>query len=226
MDLDLCIFIDALDEHNGPPEFIAEFLKDITKPRNSRTRIKILFSSRPWDAFKDVFPNCPGFQIHEHTDNDIRELCTHVINNECPGSQEFFQLVEEIVKRAKGVFLWVKLVLQDLSKTAAAALPGSSSEALSSELRIALPNLPENLVEYYSTIVERIPQSFRRGTFCLLEVVAKGDEIYLADVPKILCCLNFTRFSELRQILENQDERTPEHWATLLRTYDYCTRRL
>lgn len=221
MDLDLCIFIDALDEHNGPPEFIAEFLKDITKPRNSRTRIKILFSSRPWDAFKDVFPNCPGFQIHEHTDNDIRELCTHVINNECPGSQEFFQLVEEIVKRAKGVFLWVKLVLQDLSKTAAAALPGSSSEALSSELRIALQNLPENLVEYYSTIVERIPQSFRRGTFCLLEVVAKGDEIYLADVPKILCCLNFTRFSELRQILENQDERTPEHWATLLRTYEY-----
>lgn len=128
--------------------------------------------------------------------------------------------MEEIVKRAKGVFLWVKLVLQDLSKTAAAALPGSSSETLSSELRIALQNLPENLVEYYSTIVERIPQSFRREAFCLLEVVAKGDEIYLADVPKILCCLNFTRFSEMRQILENQDERTPEHWATLLRT---CT---
>lgn len=79
MDLDLCIFIDALDEHNGPPEFTSEFLKDITKPRNSRTRIKILFSSRPWDAFKDAFPNCPGFQIHEHTDNDIRELCTHVL---------------------------------------------------------------------------------------------------------------------------------------------------
>ncbi|KAL6817397.1 hypothetical protein V8C40DRAFT_281633 [Trichoderma camerunense] len=218
MDLDLCIFIDALDEHNGPPEFIAEFLKDITKPRNSRTRIKILFSSRPWDAFKDAFPNCPGFQIHEHTDNDIRELCTHVINNECPDSQELFQLVEEIVKRAKGVFLWVKLVLQDLTKIVAAALLGGNSEALSSELRIALQNLPDDLIDYYSSIVERIPQSFRREAFCLLEVVAKGDDIYLADVPKILCCLNFTRFSELHQILENLEERTPEHC--------YCTRQL
>ncbi|KAL7906988.1 hypothetical protein GGI35DRAFT_482355 [Trichoderma velutinum] len=219
MDLDLCIFIDALDEHNGPPEFIAEFLKDITKPRNSRTRIKILFSSRPWDAFKDAFPDCPGFQIHQHTDNDIRELCTRFINSECPGSQELFQLVEEIVKRAKGVFLWVKLVLQELSKIAATAPSGRSTEALSNELQVALQKLPDDLIEYYSTIVERTPQSFRREAFCLLEVVAKGDEIYLADVPKILCCLNFIRFSELGQILENLDERTPEHWATLLRTY-------
>ncbi|KAL6789794.1 hypothetical protein J3E68DRAFT_439026 [Trichoderma sp. SZMC 28012] len=201
MDLDLCIFIDALDEHDGPPEFIAEFLKDITMPRNSRTRIKILFSSRPWDAFKDAFPDCPGFQIHQHTDNDIRELCTHIINSECPGSQELFQLVEEIVKRAKGVFLWVKLVLQDLSKIAAAAQPGSSTGALSSELRIALQNLPDDLVEYYSTIVERTPQSFRREAFCLLEVVAKGEDIYyLKDVPGILRCLNFSHFSELDQI--------------------------
>ncbi|KAK4077032.1 uncharacterized protein Triagg1_3999 [Trichoderma aggressivum f. europaeum] len=219
MDLDLCIFIDALDEHDGPPEFIAEFLKDIIQPRNSRTRVKILFSSRPWDVFKDVFPDCPGFQIHQHTDNDIRELCTHVINSECPASQELFQLVEEIVKRAKGVFLWVKLVLQELSKIAASAPLGRNTEALSGELRVALQNLPDDLVEYFSTIVERIPQSFRREAFCLLEVVAKGDGVYLADVPKILGCLNFSHYSELEQILENLDERTPEQWATLLRTY-------
>lgn len=219
IDLDLCIFIDALDEHDGPPEFIAEFLKDITQQKNTRTRLKILFSSRPWDQFMEAFHNCPGFRIHEHTENDIRELCIHVIQTECPGSQELLQLVDEIVKRAKGVFLWVKLVLQDLSKIARGALRREDTQTLSRELQETLQALPDGLVEYYSTIIERLSQSFRRKAFCLLEVVAKGETIYLADVPKILSCLDFPRFSDRDHILEHLDGLSLQDLAICLRTY-------
>ncbi|KAL7815736.1 hypothetical protein V8C26DRAFT_103026 [Trichoderma gracile] len=219
IDLDMCFFIDALDEYDGPSEFIAEFLKEITQRRSSRTRLKILFSSRPWDKFTDAFGECPGFRIHEHTENDIRQLCLHVIRTECPGSQELLQLVEGIVKQAKGVFLWVKLVLHDLSTIAATSSRRDNTRALSNELQEALKRLPRDLAEYYSTIIERIPQSFRREAFCLLEVVTKGYEIYLEDIPKILSCLDFSRFAERDRILKESVKSSVEELSVLLRTY-------
>lgn len=219
IELDMCLFIDALDEYDGQPEFIADFLKELTQQRTSRTRVKILFSSRPWDKFTDAFGDCPGFRIHEHTENDIRELCYYIIQAECPSSRELLLLVEEIVKQAEGVFLWVKLVLLDLAKIASAAVRRGDTETLSHELREALKNLPKDLVDYYSTIVERIPQCFRREAFCLLEVVAKGDEVHLEDIPKILSCLNFSHFDERRQIIESLDEPDFQALAISLRTY-------
>ncbi|KAH6608207.1 hypothetical protein Trco_004520, partial [Trichoderma cornu-damae] len=219
IDLDLCIFIDALDEHDGPPEFIAEFLQDMVKHQNSRTRLKVLFSSRPWNAFTEAFGHCPGFRIHEHTENDIREVCAHVIQPSTPGSEELLQLVDDIVEQAKGVFLWVKLVLHDLSKVAATAIQRGRTESLSDELVATLKNIPHDLIEYYSTIVERIPQSYRREGFCLLEVVAKGDEILLVDVPKIISCLNFSRASERERIISELEAGFSEDLIDSLRMY-------
>ncbi|EHK16100.1 uncharacterized protein TRIVIDRAFT_10289, partial [Trichoderma virens Gv29-8] len=220
INLEVCLFIDALDEHDGSPEFIVEFLKDITrKKKKSRTRLKILFSSRPWDIFMTAFGDRPGFRIHDHTENDIRELCIHIIQTECPHSQELLELIEEIVKRSNGVFLWAKLVLQDLTKIAVGA-PGSDTGNLSSKLQDTLRSLPSDLIEYYRTIVERIPMSFRREVFCLLEVLAKRVQaIYLHDVPLILNCLRFSDFSArdyIRQKSANPNIRTLE---SLLRTH-------
>lgn len=217
--LDVCIFIDALDEYDGPPEFIAQFLLDITGQRNSHTRLKILFSSRPWDKFTKAFRNCPGFRIHEHTENDVRELCSHVIKTECPDSKEILLLVEEIVKRAKGVFLWVKLVLYEMSKITSSAPREDEGGTLSLKLRETLQSLPHDLIQYYSSIAERIPSPFRREAFCLLEVVSKGDNVYLHEVPAFLSCLNFHRFSDRDHILEKLPRSTSEDLAALLRTY-------
>lgn len=119
VDLDVCLFLDALDEYDGRPESIAEFLKEIVKPqKNSRTRIRVLFSSRPWNVFIQELRGCPGFHIHEHTKDDVLEVCAQNIKPESPGGREIVQLVEEIVQRARGVFLWVRLVLADLSAQA------------------------------------------------------------------------------------------------------------
>lgn len=219
IDMDLCIFIDALDEHDGPPEFIAQFLKDIVRQQSNRTRLKILFSSRPWNAFLEAFSDCPGFRIHEHTKNDVRELCAHAIQLSTPGSEHLLQLVNDIVERAEGVFLWVKLVLSDLSKVIATATEKGSTEALPGDLMATLESLPHDLIDYYGTIIERIPQSYRREAFCLLDTVAKGDYIQLADVPTILACLDFSKYSERDQILDELERKPREDLAILLRTF-------
>lgn len=70
--VNLYLFLDALDEYGGRPDFIASFIKRITQ-HSSRalTRIKICLSSRLWNVFIDEFNICPGFRIHEKTQKDI-----------------------------------------------------------------------------------------------------------------------------------------------------------
>jgi len=71
-DLDLCLFLDALDEYDGRPEFVSRFLKVLSEEEAfPRTKVKVLFSSRPWTIFQEEFAGCPGFKIHDHTKEDM-----------------------------------------------------------------------------------------------------------------------------------------------------------
>ncbi|OTA90642.1 hypothetical protein M434DRAFT_77651 [Hypoxylon sp. CO27-5] len=172
-DLDLCLLIDALDEYDGRPEFISGFLKDLTKEAYfPRTEIRILFSSRPWNVFREEFSSCEGLKIHEHTENDIRSFCITSIFQKAQLSQYLLPLVEEVVSRASGVFLWVKLVLRDLFAITAM---GSYREKVENELRSKLDSIPDQLDDYYATIIRRISESCRWDTYVALECLARTD---------------------------------------------------
>ncbi|KAK1252596.1 hypothetical protein MKX08_003783 [Trichoderma sp. CBMAI-0020] len=191
IDLDLCLFLDALDEHDGPPEVISHFIKKFTTTAGkSRTRMNILFSSRPWQPFIDAFGQNPGFQIQDFTEDDIRELCLQKTISGGPGSAEVLELTEQIVKQARGVFLWVNLVLSDLLENAARlVVSGHSRDQLHSALIDILNSLPNNLEQYYKLIITRIPSSYRWEANCLLEVISKSaDAIFLSQVSDILAC--------------------------------------
>jgi hypothetical protein len=72
-DLEVLLFFDALDEYSGPPEMIAEFVQSLVQPvPDSKTKVKILLSSRPWDAFVISFGQQPGLKMHEQTKGDMR----------------------------------------------------------------------------------------------------------------------------------------------------------
>lgn len=54
--MDLALFFDALDEFGGPPDVICRFLKDLVQTSDtSATRVKVCFSSRPWESLKAHF---------------------------------------------------------------------------------------------------------------------------------------------------------------------------
>ncbi|KAK5989396.1 hypothetical protein PT974_10915 [Cladobotryum mycophilum] len=215
IDIDICLFIDALDEHDGPPEFISHFVKDLISNQGSRTRIKILFSSRRWDTFVEAFDQYPGLQIHDFTENDIREICVRTIGSNIPGSDDILKMTDEIVERARGVFLWVKLVLNDLSQCAAKFLATRKDrEHLPSELLKAMELLPNDLSQYYETIIERLPYSSRWEAFCLLEVVSKSTEpIFLHDVSKILACSNVKKRADIEEAAMPQRNRAANKYT-------------
>jgi hypothetical protein len=80
--LDLCIFIDGLDEYEGPNRDILEFMKIATScPTSSIQRIKMCLSSRPLNAFEFFFDKHPRLRIQDHTRRDIARFVSDTINS-------------------------------------------------------------------------------------------------------------------------------------------------
>lgn len=190
-DLRVCMIFDALDEYDERLETIAKFLKYLAKSRPkkiSRTEAQVLFSSRPWPVFQAEFGQCPGFRIYEHTQSDIRAFAGGALRISTLGQRQLSLLAKDIVSRARGVFLWVKLVLRDLNSRVDAAL-STKGEDLMASLQECLDSLPDELEDYYATIVQRLPSSTRRETYILLECLSRTTErFFLEDLEVIRAC--------------------------------------
>jgi len=92
--LDLCLFLDGLDEYDGRPEFMSQFLHDLADENAfPRTKIRVLFSSRPWAIFQEEFARCTGFQVQDFTQDDIRNYCITTIPNNVKAICNFKQLM-------------------------------------------------------------------------------------------------------------------------------------
>jgi hypothetical protein len=115
--LNLCLFIDGLDEYDGDHAEMAELFKIVT----SSASVKACISSRPWVVFEETFQTCPGLRLQELTRGDIEHFTTNTLHNSNTFKRLALQqpalaksLIEEIVEYSSGVFLWVRLVVKSL----------------------------------------------------------------------------------------------------------------
>ncbi|KGO67658.1 hypothetical protein PITC_064210 [Penicillium italicum] len=114
----ICLFIDGLDEFAGDHQQIVEFFKDCVI---SYTHVKVCLSSRPFPIFRAAFGKNLGLELHELTRRDMLHFAQdHLYRDPFVGQlltqdeEAASQLIENIVKRADGVFLWVVLVVESL----------------------------------------------------------------------------------------------------------------
>ncbi|CAG9990569.1 unnamed protein product [Clonostachys byssicola] len=165
--MDMIIFLDALDEFAGHADVICRFLKGLTQNvPTRRSRIKICFSSRPSDIFQSHFSGLPGFRLHEQTRSDIEEYATSKLANSPVASPSIIKL---IISRAQGVFLWVSLAVKELLDT----ISSSETDVSTKSLEKRLLQLPDDLFDFYELIIERISKPNRRYTYALLELIIR-----------------------------------------------------
>ncbi|KAK2736572.1 hypothetical protein CKAH01_07772 [Colletotrichum kahawae] len=119
-----CFFIDGLDEMEELDDFehrhLAETLNEWS--RYSSANIKFCVSSREYNVFLNHFRQQQRIRLHDLTKRDMakyvrdeltRSVRVHVIAESSIDSV-VKPLVDSIVERAQGIFLWVKLVVNDL----------------------------------------------------------------------------------------------------------------
>lgn len=151
-DFRLALFIDGLDEFDGRPEKIISFIEDV----NSKHNVKICVASRPWEAFRDAFQQGPSLAMQKLTKNDITTYirgrfarCEAFNERKAVSSAALDQLLKDIALKAKGVFLWVSIVVRLLIQD---MVDGRNLD----QLQKTLGSLPDDISRLYTEIWQSI----------------------------------------------------------------------
>ena len=157
-----CFFIDGLDEFDGDHNEIVVLIQGFAKSEN----IKWCLSSRPWNVFRAAFGNGsnPSFKLENLTKEDI----SLYVRDELEGNEAFRNLkrregiacatlVEEIVDKAEGVFLWVFLVVRSLKS-------GLQNADRVMDLQRRLQHFPSDLEAYFQHMLNNIDDNYLQQT--------------------------------------------------------------
>lgn len=148
-------FLDALDEHAGDNDELAQILKSIVdKVDNDCVILRLCLASRSWTVFEQYFGKYPGLAVHEHTQTDIEiytrsELEASIDDPELISSERLHTLTQQITLKALGVFIWVRLVVEQLAKGIRDGSPYSSLED-------EVARMPQELEDLYANILRRL----------------------------------------------------------------------
>ena len=163
----ICVFIDGLDEYDGRPDDIiklVEFLKILN-------HVKLCVSSRPWNEFLKAFGGDGMMQlrINEFTRKDIEKYVRDTLEDDVSfqemkeDDKDCAELIQEIVNRSNGVFLWVRLVVQSL-------LEGVTNADSVVALRRRLQSFPTDLLSYFKRELLSVDEFYRQNTARFFQV--------------------------------------------------------
>jgi hypothetical protein len=114
-----CFFIDGLDEYDGDYEEISEYFSSLS----NLSYVKFCIASRPLIVFKDSFNGFPSLKLQELTSKDIQRYIKDKLNGHrrmkfwiTREPEQCNRLAAQLIDKAEGVFLWVKLVVKSLLK--------------------------------------------------------------------------------------------------------------
>ncbi|KAI0183667.1 hypothetical protein EV127DRAFT_17783 [Xylaria flabelliformis] len=154
--------IDALDECDSPRIFL-ECLNSFA----DRLPIRILLLSRNTDSISMSFDrlsrSIPASKIEKstagHNRNDIERFVQSELDHMRGGSQFRQQLLQDIMKRSEGNFLWVKLVLEEVM--------GCHTEE---NIREVLEEIPNDMTLMFQRMEKSLLKSVRQSDIPLIKV--------------------------------------------------------
>lgn len=156
-DKNFWVLLDGLDEFEGEHDSIKNMLESLQELPN----VKILVSSRPLPVFVTAFDRNPKMYLQDLTHMDIE---TYVKDSILPHPNmarlshveplKAMGVVEALVKKASGVFLWVALACQSIRT-------GLDDFDTVPELMRRAEKIPPKLEDFFRQIIDGIGDSKR-----------------------------------------------------------------
>lgn len=180
----VAIFIDGLDEFKIMPSEVLKVIHGLCE----REGIKVCIASRQWFEFSDELDRYPMLRMQDITSNDtllfvrgsLGENRGFIEQRNIYG-KEVDWLVDEIVDKSNGVFLWAHLVTRSL-------LQAFSEGYGLPKLKAILEEFPERLDGLYSKIWSQVEE--RKSNFARLMALKREADghlhylnLWLADDP-------------------------------------------
>ncbi|KAH6976880.1 hypothetical protein EDB80DRAFT_593930, partial [Ilyonectria destructans] len=223
-EFNLAVFIDGLDEFEGEHDKLVGFVKLL----HSHPGTKICVSSRPWNVLLDAFSYSPSLQIEDLTAGDIEKFVKSEFQR-TPGFRELrdalpsdaSQLIDGIISKAQGVFLWVSVVVQTLRD-------GLTEGDRLADLQAVLDELPSDLSGLYQNIWSRMKPGYLAHSSQLFQIHRCSTSslgavtMWLADEENSLDeNINIIRQQRARHILQVMKRRVNSRTGGLLEVSDY-----
>ena len=193
----LCFFIDGLDEYQGNHHNIIQAVSNLAKLPN----VKICLSSRPWNVFQFAFGSLADTNVCLVMQELTREDIALYVQQHLEEDQRFIEaqrrdgrcseIVDEITKRADGVFLWVFLLVNELIKSLT-----NAGDFLTLQRR--LHRIPPGLDQYFRHMFDNLEEFYRQETARVFRVVLEMP----FDVP-IEAFLVFCDTDEVAKLMVN-----------------------
>lgn len=167
-------FIDGLDEFKGPPEQIISLVRRL--PTSVDT--KYCISSGKWNEFQIAFGEDTGFRgrsiyLEEMNAADIKTFVSKQLSGQeifkrwtRENQQDSQTLVDTVVTKAAGVFLWVDLVVRS-------SIRGIKSEDSLKTLQERLTELPDDLNEYFERMLDSVEKVYRPEATKIYQVMLR-----------------------------------------------------
>lgn len=153
--LRMCFFIDGLDEYDSDHVELCGVLRELA----GSAHVKMCLSSRRWPVFERSFggEGQESLDIHELTRDDIRKFVNDQLQTQPEWTSEVSkdvtlekaELVDRIVAKADGVFLWAFFVTRSLRE-------GLSNGEKIGDLNRRFRQLPTDLGQLFKHILEQV----------------------------------------------------------------------
>jgi hypothetical protein len=162
------LLIDGLDEYDGPHKDVAEYFKKLSRASN----MKILVSSRPLHPLVAAFSENPRMNLPDLTRTDIAAYIDDTISSHAHMKKTISvvnpelrsELIDDLIQKASGVFLWVVLACRSL-------LEGFDAFEDIQDLKARVDRLPDELAELFSHMMAKIEPRWREHAAKLLRLM-------------------------------------------------------
>ncbi|CZR63072.1 uncharacterized protein PAC_12969 [Phialocephala subalpina] len=167
-----CFLVDGLDEFEGDTLDLCAFFQEASRlnPENA----KFCLSSRPWVQFQSNFEGCATLRLQDLTCDDIKLYVKEKFGQNAAFRKLELQdpdlvstLTDEIVDKAEGVFLWVRVVVGQL-------LIGVSNRDSISQLWKCLRSFPGDLHPLYTTMLSQIDPIYLEWASKAFQIMRKS----------------------------------------------------
>ncbi|KAL8840487.1 MAG: hypothetical protein Q9176_003813 [Flavoplaca citrina] len=150
----LCVFIDGLDEYVGDQDTLLHIISLLS----SVGGCKVCVSSRPDQKFRSEFQGYPQCRVQDLNQKDIEKMVTDklkpCLEKNKPNETEAIEyLLHILIDKAEGVFLWLGMMIKDLSR---ASRHGNTI----SELHQRLETTPNTMNGLYRRILRSLDKMY------------------------------------------------------------------
>lgn len=178
----MCFFIDGLDEVSGDQDTLITIIQELILDVN----IKVVLSSRPYPTFDRAFSSRAMLRLQDLTKADIRKFVSDQLlafpRLQSMTAQDLqnvpdaaiSMIIDVIVWKADGVFLWVELAVKD-------QIRGINEEDSLEQLRERLRILPTTLEELYAHMLNKIHKAHWKEAAWFLRFALQADSDTLLD---------------------------------------------